>query len=143
MKRYRFRLEQVLRVRRMQEEAARGQLLAATVAMTVEERQLAARDAAYEAVRTPTERQSAAEFVCEQHRRSTFAAAVLAQRVAVRAAQDEVDRARAAWSETASRVGALERLDERQRSEHRAQTQKEDELTTDELVVSRHGRSER
>lgn len=143
MKRYHFRLEQVLRVRRMQEEAARGQLLAATAAVAAQEQQLVERTAAYEASLSATEIQPCADFLYEQSRRSAFAAAVLAQRGSVREAHDDVARARAVWSESASRVGALERLDERQRTEHRAQAQKEDELNTDELVVSRHGRSDR
>ncbi|MEX2290989.1 MAG: flagellar FliJ family protein [Mycobacteriales bacterium] len=143
MKRYHFRLEPVLRVRRMQEEAARGQLLAANAAIRTQEQQLTEQTAAYEKCLIPSGIQPRADFLFEQSTRSAFAAAVIEQRGRVRRAHEDATRARTAWSETASRVGALERLDERQRSEHQAQTQKEDELTTDELVVSRHGRSDR
>lgn len=143
MRRYRFRLEPVLRVRRMQEDAARGELLAATAAIRVQEQRLAERTEAYELSLKPSETQTCADFLFEQSRRSSFAAAVLEQRGQVREAQTQAAQAREAWSEAAARVGALERLDERQRSEHTAQMQKEDELTTDELVVSRHGRSDR
>jgi flagellar FliJ protein len=143
VKRYRFRLEPVLRVRRMQEDAARGELLAATAAISAQEQQLAAHTDAYQKSLKPSETQPCADFLFEQSRRSAFAAAVLVQRGRVREAHDQAAQARTAWSEAAARVGALERLDERQRTEHQAQTQKEDELTTDELVVSRHGRSER
>jgi flagellar FliJ protein len=143
VKRYRFRLEPVLRVRRMQEEAARAVLLAATAAAADQEQQLAARSEAYEKACLASEVRSCADFLYEQSRRSAFAAAVLEQRDRVRAAQEDVVRARSAWSDTASRVGALERLDDRQRDEHRMQTQKEDDLNTDELVVARFGRDDR
>lgn len=143
MKRYRFRLEPVLRVRRVQEETARAEFLAATAAAVAQEQQLAARTEAYENCSMPSEVLSSADFLYEQSRRSAFAAALLEQRDRVRAAQEDVARARWAWSETASRVGALERLDERQRHEHRLQAQKEDDLNTDELVVARHGRDDR
>jgi flagellar export protein FliJ len=143
VKRYRFRLETVLRVRRMHEDAARGELLAATATITAQERELAERAEAYEKSLKPSETQACADFLLEQSRRSSFAAAVLEQRGRVREAHDHAERAREAWSQAAARVGALERLDERQRSEHRTRMQKEDELTTDELVVSRHGRSDR
>jgi flagellar FliJ protein len=143
MKRYRFRLEPVLQVRRRQEEAARGQLAAATAAVRMQERLLAERTDIYDNSVTASETRPCADFLFDQSRRSALAAAVLEQRIRVHEAQEQVARARAAWRETASRVSALERLDERQRSEHQAQTQKEDELTADELVVSRHGRSDR
>jgi flagellar FliJ protein len=143
VKRYRFRLEPVLRVRRIQEEAARADLLAATAAAADQEQQLRARSDAYESSCLASEVRSCADFLHEQSRRAAFAGALLEQRARVRAAQEDVVRARSAWSETASRVGALERLDERQRDEHRMQTQKEDDLNTDELVVARHGREDR
>ena len=143
MKRYRFRLEPVLRVRRMQEETARGQLAAATAAVTAQQHLLAERTDAYDNSVIATETQRCADFLFEQSRRSTLAVAVLQQRARVREAQEQATRARAAWSEAASHVSALERLDERQRREHQSQTQKEDELTADELVVSRHARSDR
>ena len=45
--------------------------------------------------------------------------------------------------DAATRVGALERLDERQRAEHAARALREDELIVDDLVVSRHAGSDR
>ena len=58
-------------------------------------------------------------------------------------AQHEVEAARAVWTAAAARVGALERLDERQRAEHTARALREDELIVDDLVVSRHAGSDR
>jgi flagellar FliJ protein len=143
VKRYRFRLEPVLRVRRTEEEAARAQLAAANAAAGRQQSLLVERERAYEISLKSSGIQPTADFLFEQSSRSAHAAAVLEQRRRVREAHDDAARARGVWSGAAARVGALERLDERQRDEHRAATLKEDELTTDELVVSRHARSER
>ena len=143
MKRYRFRLETVLRVRRREEETARALLAAATAAVSAQERLLVERETAYENALNASGLQPCADFLYEQQSRSAHASAVLEQRQRVREAYDDAARVRSAWSAAAARVGALERLDERQRSEHAAQALKEEELTTDELVVSRHGRGGR
>lgn len=143
MKRYRFRLEPVLRVRRTEEEAARGQLVAANAAVTRQEQLLVEREHAYQIRLNSSGMLPTADFLFEQSSRSALAAAVLEQRQRVREAYDDAARARGVWSGAAARVGALERLDERQRDEHRAAALKEDELTTDELVVSRYARSDR
>lgn len=143
MKRYRFRLEPVLRVRRTQEEHARGQLLAAQAAVATQEQLLVERGDAYSAALTPSGRQERADFLAVQAHRSALGAAVLEQRRRVMEAGEDAAQARLAWSAAAVRVGALERLDERARAEHAARSLKEDELITDELVVARHGRTPR
>ena len=143
MKRYRFRLEPVLRVRRSEEEVARAQLVAANAAVTRQEQLLVDCERAYEMTLNSSGILPTAEFLFEQFSRSAHAAAVLEQRQRVREAYDDAARARGVWSGAAAQVGALERLDERQRHEHRAAAQKEDELITDELVVSRYARSDR
>ena len=143
MKGYRFRLETVLKVRQTEEDAARGQLAAANGAVAVQERALVAADRAYENSRKASGIRPCAEFLFEQFSRSMHAAAVLEQRRRVEEAKDDAARARGVWSAAAARVGALERLDERARADHTTRLRKEDELTTDELVVSRYGRSDR
>lgn len=143
MKRYRFRLTPVLRVRRSEQDAARGALLAATALVQSCEQQLATRVQAYEA---RVQRRLAAtvpEFRLEQTRRRALGQAVLDQRADLEHARRQQDAARAAWAAAAARVSALERLDQRQRAEHRVAELKEDDLLTDELVVARHGRGQR
>ena len=142
MKRYRFRLEPVLRVRQREEELARGQLVAANAAVAQQEQLLAERERAYATATGASGLQPCADFLYEQFSRSAHAAAVLEQRRRVREAHDDAARARGVWSGAAARVGALERLDERQRDEHRARALKEDDLSTDELVVSRYARTD-
>lgn len=143
MKRYRFRLESVLRVRRTEEEAARGQLIAANAAVARQEQLLAECERAYEIKLNASGLRPCADFLFEQSSRFSHAAAVLEQRRRVSEAYDDAARARGVWSGAAARVGALERLDERQRDDHRIATLKEDELSTDELVVSGYARSDR
>ena len=140
MKRYRFRLEPVLRVRRNEEDAARGALLAATATVAAQERLLEERTAAYARALAPTGSSSVPDFQRSQQRREALGAAVVDQRRRLEQAVQDRETARLAWSEAAARVGALERLDERARAEHRLAEQREDDLVTDELVVARHGR---
>lgn len=142
MKRYRFRLDPALRVRRTQEDLARAALLAATTAAVLQEREVERQTAAYTAALTAHGIRPCADFLFEQAHRAALGASVLRQRELLAAARADVDAARAAWSDAAARVGALERLDERARAEHRLQSDREDQLTSDELVTARHGRQQ-
>ena len=139
MKRYRFRLEPVLRVRRREEDAARGAVLAATVLTRAEAEALAARDQAYADGTGAQQIRSAADFVFVQQHRAALGRAVLDQRRRLQEAELALEQARAGWTAAAARVGALERLDERQRAEHTARARKEEEMVVDDLVVSRSG----
>lgn len=139
MKRYRFRLEPVLRVRRNEQDVARSVVLAARAAVASETVALDERDRAYAAALTAHGTRSAADFRYEQAHRSALANAVLDQRRRLAQAEQGVEAAGAAWTAAAARVGALERLDERSRAEHTARALREDELTVDDLVVSRRG----
>ena len=139
MRRYRFRLEPVLRVRRQEQDVARGAVLAAQALAGAEAQALAERDRAY-AEGTPAQQtRSAADFVFVQQHRAALGRAVLDQRQRLAQAQEGLAQARAGWTAAAARVGALERLDERQRAEHTARAVKEEELVVDDLVVSRFG----
>lgn len=143
MRRYTFRLESVLRVRRVEQDRARGVVLAATAAVNKQLDVLAAADAAYTDSLTAYETASTADFLKVQSHRSALASAVLVRRQDVAAADEQVAVARAAWSQAAARVGALERLDERQRAEHQVRAMRDQELVVDDLVVARFGRSSR
>lgn len=139
MRRYRFRLEPVLRVRRSEEERARAEVLAAQREAAAQADVLRACDAAYAQSRDDRGPRPAADFRLQQAHRSALASAVLEQRRRVATADDAVARARESLAAAAQRVGALERLDERQRAEHAARALREEELTVDDLVVARSG----
>ncbi len=139
MRRYRFRLEQVLRVRRQEQDAARGAVLAATALAGAETEALAERDRAYAAGTAAHEITGAADFVFVQEHRAALGRAVLEQRRRLQQAEVHLAHARTGWTAAAARVGALERLDERQRADHTARAAKEEEMIVDDLVVSRFG----
>ena len=137
MRRYRFRLEPVLRVRRQEQDAARAAVLAATALTGAEADVLTECDRAYTAGTAAHETRSAADFVWVQQHRAALGRAVLEQRRRLQEAQARLAAARTDWTAAAARVGALERLDERQRAEHTARAVKEEEMVVDDLVVSR------
>ena len=137
MRRYRFRLEQVLRVRRQEQDAARAAVLSATAHAGAEADALAERDRAYAAGLTAPESRSAADFVFVQEHRAALGRAVLDQRRRLDEAQAQLALARAGLTAAATRVGALERLDEHARAEHAARALREEEMVVDDLVVSR------
>lgn len=140
MKRYRFRLGPVLRVRRQEEDRAQGAVLRACAALAAAHDELTARDRAYASSLTAHGSRPAADFLCQQAHRNALAAAVLAQRRSIEQAGQLLQQARETLTAAAARVGALERLDERQQAAHTARALREDELTVDDLVVARAGR---
>ena len=139
MRRYRFRLEPVLRVRRQEQDTARAAVLVARALTGAEAEALAERDRAYAAGANAQGPRSAADFVHVQSHRAALGRAVLEQRRRLSEAEVRLASARTGWTAAAARVGALERLDERQRAEHTARAQKEEEMVVDDLVVSRFG----
>jgi flagellar protein FliJ len=143
VKRYAFRLQKVLDVRRNEQDVARAGVLAATVRAGAEATALSERDRTYAERLRAQVPSGAAEFLYEQAHRAALGQAVLEQRRRLLDAEHEVEAARAVWTAAAARVGALERLDERQRAEHAARALREDELIVDDLVVSRHAGSDR
>jgi flagellar protein FliJ len=137
MKRYRFRLESVLRVRRIQEDVARGELARATLALRTAE-------AALEAGREHLDRLShepspIGPEAWQARRRILLSAADEVEQLVhgMTAAASERDARQAALAEARSRVRALERLDERRRAQHDLEAARLDERTVDELVTAR------
>lgn len=143
MRRYRFRLEAVLRVRHVQEEAARGRLATATAAAHAALEGLdVARSNLAALVTQPAPRDAAAwagrrEVVLTGAREMSAATAhVAATRADQGLRQVELAAAR-------TRVRALERLDERRREEHALAADREAGLVVDDLVTSRFTRGRR
>ena len=140
MKRYAFRLQPVLRLRRSEEDRARAALLAAVAQLGAEQDELTVRrDACVSRAPLPSGA-TTAQFLQEQAVRAALARSVGEQERRLRSADEQREVARLAWTRTSERVSALERLEERQRAEHRVEELREDDRTTDELVVSRYGR---
>jgi flagellar protein FliJ len=143
MKKFAFRLQSVLRVRRIQEDQAKARLLNANAAAREAERVVDARVARYYDMARPEGTQVEPEFARTWFSLDTAAGAIeLANGQRVEALAHVAER-RSEWSAASMRVAALERLEERQRAEHAVEAQRDEDRTTDDLVVSRFSRSNR
>ena len=118
MTRYRFRLETVRRVRRVQEDLAigawrlaQGELRAADVALE------AATDR-YRSRSLPIGVMRANDLIAQHEEMSRAADFVVSSQVRRAAASSKVDDRRADWSVAAQRVAGLDKLDERARTDH-------------------------
>jgi flagellar FliJ protein len=140
MKKFRFRLEQVLRIRRLQEDQAKAELLGANrlaheAATRVEERLQEYRGRAFPDGPQPYETFERALFMLD-----AAASAVDVARARHVAACDIVAERRDEWAAARMRVGALERLEERRREEHALEARRDEDRLVDDLVVARYGR---
>ena len=141
MKKYSFSLAKVLRVRRIQEEQAAARLAAArTTAVAAAAKEVGATHAlASRCARGGL--QSAASFLAWTETTMLAGEALSDARVEVEAAEEQVEARRGEWSSAASRVSALEHLDERGREAHALECRKEETKTADDIVTTRWDRS--
>jgi flagellar protein FliJ len=133
VKRYRFRLETVLRVRRLEEDAARAGLLAANRAVA---QACAGRDRAlthYRGLPAELGPSSTADLRRNRQRAELAAAVLTARQAALDEAAREVVRTREHWMEAVSRVKVLERLDQRRREEHRLEAERAETRFLDDV----------
>lgn len=137
MKKYRFRLEVVLRVRRIEEERAMGELLLANRALADADAELERRLDHYREVAQPTGSLPHAEYLKVRSLQDVAAAGVVAAGAARLMAEAEADRKRDLWAAAATKVRALERLDERRRDEHAAEVLHQETIVLDEVATSR------
>jgi flagellar protein FliJ len=135
VRRYRFRLEQALRVRRVQEDLAKAALSEAQRRLAAVERALAERLDRYRATPGPGGALPSTAFLEGRARHRLAAATVLAAGVERQLALETVAGARDAWRAAAMKVQALERLDRRRREEHGIELARHEELAVDDLVT--------
>jgi len=143
MKRFRFRLDQVLRVRQVQEDRARNELLSANRDAHMAAARVEDRLTDYAGRSMPTGPQPYAEFERALFLLDSGAAAVGTARASHRASLEVVDARRVEWTDARRKVAALERLEERRRLEHAIEMQRAEDQLVDDLVVARHARGER
>lgn len=143
VKKYRFRLETVLRVRRIQEEQARYALLAANRAVLEAAQEVATRRETLDdhtVVAVPTTHDG---FMASHYRGELLAGAVrTAAAREIEALDVQVDK-RDAWGEQAQRVASLERLDERTHELYRVEANRDELKTVDDIVTGRYARGSR
>lgn len=137
MKKYTFSLAKVLRVRRIEEERAAAQLAAARAAAAA----AAAKEAgAAHALASRCARgglQPAVSFLAWAETAMLAGEALSDARADVQAASEDVEDRRQEWSSAATRVSALEHLDERGRNTHEIERRREETKTTDDIVTTR------
>ena len=136
MKKYQFRLDAVLRVRRIEEERARADLLGANRALAAAEAELDRRLDHYRTVTLPGGALTHDAYLAARSHQDHAAAAVVAAGTARLAAAAERERLHAVWAATAARVKALERLDDRRRGEHAAEVLREEIIVLDEVAAA-------
>jgi flagellar protein FliJ len=138
MKKYKFRLDTVLRVRRIEQDRAAGQLAAAqrkaNEAAAAQDRA----ETAYVGARSTAGLQATASFLSHRSLVEASALTMAASRQARHAADSQVDERRADYVEAAGRVTGLENLDERHRAGYEIELQREEGRAVDDLVTSRH-----
>ena len=140
MKRFRFRLDQVLHVRRVQEDRARFALLSANRDERLAQATVDTRLAIYADRHIAPGPQPYPDFERAVFMLESGAAAVDVARLAHRDALALVDVRRSEWTDARRRVAALERLEERRRAEHAIEVQRAEDQLVDDLVVARHAR---
>jgi flagellar FliJ protein len=140
MRRYRFRLESVLRVRRVQEDLARADLARATTALAAAQQGLAGARSHLAGLDTAPRPAEAAGW--EAHRRVVLTAAGEVADAVTRVADaaSERDARQGAAAQARTRVRALECLDDRRRAEHALEAARHDDRTVDDLVTARWSR---
>ncbi len=140
MKRYRFRLDPVLRVRRVEEERSVAVLAQAQRSEQRAQQLQVSRFERYHLIPTPIGTRSAPEYLADRARIELVAAGVVAAAAAHELAVIEVNESRRIWAEAAGRVTSLENLDERHRGEHLIEVNKAETAELDELTSARFGR---
>lgn len=140
MKKYSFSLAKVLRVRRIQEEQAAALLAAArTVAAAAVVKEAGAAHAlASRCARGGL--QPAVSFLAWTETTMLAGEALSEARAEVRDADEEVEARRDDWSSAATRVSALEHLDERGREAHAVERHRQETKTADDIVTTRWDR---
>ncbi len=137
MKRYQFRLAHVERVRRIQEEQARADLLAARQRLIRAGADLSRNTETYDQRRSTSTRAGTSRFRSDRDHDHLLTMAVVAARAAEANALILVNQKLESWTEAARAVSALERLDERQRERHQIEVDREEQAELDDLVPPR------
>lgn len=139
MKRYVFSLHRVLRVRATQETVARQALRSAAehAAHADDDYDQKARNYEATVASAAARRGTVLSMLAMRDIAALRAKAVVIAEEASTEAHGDLDRASQAWAQAKQKLGALENLDERQRIEHRARREAQEQAESDDLVAGR------
>jgi hypothetical protein len=125
----------VLRVRTIEEEVARGRLLAATGAEAAAARATEAARSSYDTVPRPAQGPSTV-FRRDYLRQTAAAAGVRSAHARLELVAADADAVRDRWRAAAMRSAALERLADRASNEHRRGLLAEEQRTAEEIAAA-------
>jgi len=140
VKRYRFRLESVLRVRRAQEALAVAALQQANAAVVAAARHVGERVEVLHSLPAPAGVQPRRDFTASTQRRLAAAAATSSARADLALVRGVAAERSQLWNLAAQRVAVLEHVDEHRRTEHSHELRREEERVVDELVTTAYRR---
>jgi flagellar export protein FliJ len=140
MKKYTFSLSKVLRVRRIQEEQAAAELAAARAVASAAAEQEAGAAHALASRCARGGLQPAVSFLAWAETTMLAGEALSDAKAEVEKADEEVEERQEEWSAAATRVSALENLDERGREAHELGRRREETKTSDDIVTTRWDR---
>jgi len=141
MKKYRFPLATVLRVRKIEEERAKAELLRANRETQEATLVLDNRTRHLRALPSAAEQDAAPELHDLHHRGMIAAASASFAASAVIARQAAAAARRSEWADAQMRVAALERLDERMQTHHQLEASRAEQNVVDDLVAARARRT--
>ena len=137
MKRYQFRAEKVLRVRRLQEDIARAGVAAARQQEQAARDALSASQQRYAQLQSGGVQQTTTAFLASREQAVHRATAVVSAQQQTRTAHDATAQSLALWHDAHRKVDGLERLDERRREDYAIEAGRAQDAAVDEIVVSR------
>jgi flagellar export protein FliJ len=141
VKRYRFRLVQVLRVRSIELDRAVGEVAKARMEANDARRRTAAREQTYRELAAAPVGSTVEDLRTRRLHQEMAADAIVKARHAERLADQLVEARLADWAEADRKVRLLEQLDERSRARHSAEVLAEEQQVLDDLVTSRQAKA--
>jgi flagellar export protein FliJ len=139
VKAYRFRLQSVLRVRQLQEQAAAQQLAVALRDLQGAQSQLADARRCLAGLAAPSGRHVAGDAQWTLAQSGRMSEKVCRTAGEVEAAQQVALQARKTWGDARQRTAVLERLDERHVALWRAELDRSEAAALDDLAIGRNG----
>lgn len=140
MKKYRFPLTKVLRVRRIEEDQAAARLAAARAAAGAAAAREADSRQALAARCAQGGLQPVVQFLAWTETVMLAGEALSAAKAERAQAEEDVETARVDWSSAATRVSALEHLDERRRDDWTTERRRDEASVADDIVTTRRER---
>lgn len=137
MKRYEFRAEKVLRIRRLQEDIARAEVGDARRAEAAAQATVDASQQRYAELSMAPSAQSAAAFLMRREQAGHRADAVSIARQRRHEASQATTAALGTWRDANTKVQGMERLDERRRAEHHIEVRRDEDAQADEIITAR------